>query len=61
MDPQASKLFEIAGEVVTIGLPTTGVVFVTSQWFAHSASAAIGQATVIVVGPRRSSTRMSPT
>ena len=28
---------------------------------AHSASAAIGQATVIVVGPRRSSTRMSPT
>lgn len=33
MDPQASKLFEIAGEVVTIGLPTTGVVFVASQWF----------------------------
>lgn len=33
MNLEANKLFEIAGEIVAIGLPTTGAVFVASRWF----------------------------
>ena len=33
MDLDASKLFQIAGEVVAIGLPTTSAVFFASRWF----------------------------
>jgi hypothetical protein len=33
VDPQTSLLFQIAGEVFVIGVPTTSVIFIASRWF----------------------------